>query len=451
MEPVDEKPSKASKFAPENDFISRMPENVITDILDRLPIKQAVRTDILSRNWRYKWTTLTQLEFGQSFFKNSIGPDGKNVCDMRLSRLLLHFKAPIKKFDLYIPYGYTVDVEEFNNWILFVSKKELQEINIFHYTTTPLKLPSQLFTCMELKHMKLRFCAFQFLHSFCGFPNLLSLELDRVKFGSTACGNFIAQCPLLEILKIVDNEKTGEVKFDVLAKLVNLKVLCLSMCVLDNTTPLTSSGIIQLLCLLPKLQELDLNFSRFKFITDDDEPYVELKIPNAFPCLKNLTLSQVDFGCYDSVSFVIEMICGSPTLQKLRIMVTYKNNFRAFLYPSLDFDCNKKRKLQLKNVVIDECKGTANEALLIKYILACSPLLKKIVINPFYTQDDRYKFWLARKLLRFHRVSPVAEIDIKGYRDKEGDEDLEDESDEESTEDEDLVFESDEESTEDEW
>ncbi|KAI3719920.1 hypothetical protein L6452_20826 [Arctium lappa] len=34
------------------DIISRMPENVITNVLDRLPLQVAVRTSILSRNWR---------------------------------------------------------------------------------------------------------------------------------------------------------------------------------------------------------------------------------------------------------------------------------------------------------------------------------------------------------------------------------------------------------------
>ena len=49
------------KYTPEEDIISSMPDDVINNILKRLPIHEAVRTGILSREWRYKWTILTQL------------------------------------------------------------------------------------------------------------------------------------------------------------------------------------------------------------------------------------------------------------------------------------------------------------------------------------------------------------------------------------------------------
>ncbi|KAJ0823182.1 putative F-box domain, leucine-rich repeat domain superfamily, F-box-like domain superfamily [Helianthus annuus] len=56
---------KASKT---EDVISSMPEDVVTHILDRLPVQDAVKTSILSRNWRFKWTMLSQLVFDDNFF-----------------------------------------------------------------------------------------------------------------------------------------------------------------------------------------------------------------------------------------------------------------------------------------------------------------------------------------------------------------------------------------------
>ncbi|MFS8028298.1 putative F-box domain, leucine-rich repeat domain superfamily, F-box-like domain superfamily [Helianthus anomalus] len=46
-----------------------MPDNVITHILDRLSVQDAVKTTILSRNWRFKWTTLSQHVFDDNFLK----------------------------------------------------------------------------------------------------------------------------------------------------------------------------------------------------------------------------------------------------------------------------------------------------------------------------------------------------------------------------------------------
>ncbi|KAI6688915.1 hypothetical protein NL676_025743 [Syzygium grande] len=47
----------------ELDKISQLPRNIIDQILSHMPIKDAVRTSILSRKWRYKWSSLPQLVF----------------------------------------------------------------------------------------------------------------------------------------------------------------------------------------------------------------------------------------------------------------------------------------------------------------------------------------------------------------------------------------------------
>ncbi|XP_071735728.1 FBD-associated F-box protein At5g22730-like [Rutidosis leptorrhynchoides] len=59
---------KASKSA-SKDIISRMPKNVIMHILDRLPIQYAVRTSILSSNWRFKWTLLSKVVSDDKFYE----------------------------------------------------------------------------------------------------------------------------------------------------------------------------------------------------------------------------------------------------------------------------------------------------------------------------------------------------------------------------------------------
>nr|GEW21906.1 hypothetical protein [Tanacetum cinerariifolium] len=46
-----------------SDILSTLPENVIDDILTRMPIRDAVRTSILSRKWRFCWTSIPKLVF----------------------------------------------------------------------------------------------------------------------------------------------------------------------------------------------------------------------------------------------------------------------------------------------------------------------------------------------------------------------------------------------------
>lgn len=263
MEPV-HGAHKASKCALE-DFISSMPDNVITNILDRLPIQDAVKTSMLSRDWRSKWTLLTQLTFDEWFFRylpNNF--DGKHI-----TRLLLHLKGPIRKFVLSFMNhelgSQVLNYDEIHHWVLFLSRKGIEELTINNWTSEPLKMPTQLYSRMELKHLELYECCFPNPHSFRGFPNLLSLELFDVTFQSYTFWEFIARCPLLEFLKI-NHATTNEMKLIEIAKLKNIKTLYLSFGGRDKVTTMTSSNIFQLTT-LPKLEELTLNFEGCKVKT----------------------------------------------------------------------------------------------------------------------------------------------------------------------------------------
>ncbi|XP_071714145.1 F-box/FBD/LRR-repeat protein At1g13570-like [Rutidosis leptorrhynchoides] len=53
------------------DRISSLPGPIIDTILSLLPIKDAVSTSVLSREWRYNWTTIPVLCFYNNEFKGS--------------------------------------------------------------------------------------------------------------------------------------------------------------------------------------------------------------------------------------------------------------------------------------------------------------------------------------------------------------------------------------------
>ena len=251
--------SKASKFA-QKDVISRMPDEVITHILQCLPLQDAVKTGILSSYWRSKWTMITQLVFDEDFYEYLQEKEKETYYGRIISRLLLHLKGAITKFDLYIPVENNVlDAEDINNWVMFLSRKGIKEFTLINMPETPLNLHTYLFSCQKLKHLKLYNCYFCPMSSFHGFPNLLSLDLCEVTFEGYRCGEFLTRCPLLEILKL-SNNTPGEIKLVEIAKLENLNVLSLPLLELDNMSMLTSSTISRLTGLFPKLQELTLDF-----------------------------------------------------------------------------------------------------------------------------------------------------------------------------------------------
>nr|XP_043639684.1 F-box/FBD/LRR-repeat protein At1g13570-like [Erigeron canadensis] len=50
------------------DRISTLPQSLIENILCLVPIKDAVRTSVLAREWRSKWTTIPKLVFSEYSF-----------------------------------------------------------------------------------------------------------------------------------------------------------------------------------------------------------------------------------------------------------------------------------------------------------------------------------------------------------------------------------------------
>lgn len=406
---------KVSKFVPE-EVINSLPNNVITNIMDRLPIQDAVRTSILSRNWRSKWTLLSQLVFGTDFFKYIVEKGDKHLNGRIISRLILHLKGPITKFVLYTDkQRYSVfGVEDITYWIVFLSENGIEEFTLVNMegeplTGPPLLLPTLFFRCVELKHLQLHNCCLCLMPRFCCFPNLLSLELTHVLSDSYTCGLLLTRCPLLETLKLIRNQP-GEIKLAEIAKLVNLKELHMTLCDLDNGELMTSSAIYHVLGFFPKLQVLTLDFINCKLLTD-----VEKRVPSVFTCLGTLTLSGVDFRSYTMVSCAIDLICDSPNLEDLMIVSEYNDEVPPPALCSSEVDFRRMEQLQLKSVIF-VCSGVLkNEECLIKSLLSCSPLLKKMRIGHYSSEvvgEENVKLIFARKLLNLHRASPIAEIKL---------------------------------------
>ena len=75
-------------------------------------------------------------------------------------------------------------------------------------------------------------------------------------------------------------------------------------------------------------------------------------------------------------------------------------------------------QLHLQKVVLHFIIGSENEVCLIRSLLACSPLLKRMKIvcraSEMLGGDSKERIF-AMKLLKLHRASPIAEIDIQWW------------------------------------
>nr|XP_043638530.1 uncharacterized protein LOC122609568 [Erigeron canadensis] len=179
-----------------------------------------------------------------------------------------------------------------------------------------------------------------------------------------------------------------------------------------DTRTLTGSSIFQLVGSFSKLQEVDLVFLNCKLLA---EAGAKKRVTTTFPCLQTLRLRSIDCNKDIEVSLVLKMICCSPKLQKLLILGTSENDVPPVAPCSSDLDDTTMSQSQLQSVVFACSKGSKFEVYLIKSLLACSPLLKKIAVglnSSLVVGGADGKLQFAEKLLKLHRASPVAEIDL---------------------------------------
>ncbi|XP_052209119.1 F-box/FBD/LRR-repeat protein At1g13570-like [Diospyros lotus] len=184
-----------------SDMISYLPINLIEKILTCMPIVDAVRTSVLSKKWRYTWVTLPELVFDDAFYRRS-RTTSINKLLLTIYQVLLFHRGPILKFKLHL--SELKSHSAIDQLIPFVSNNGVLDFVLHFMGGDPYKLPSSVFSCLQLENLELRYCLFVPPRGFNGFSKLLSLELHDVIITSEVFSGLISNCPLLKELKLVN-------------------------------------------------------------------------------------------------------------------------------------------------------------------------------------------------------------------------------------------------------
>lgn len=195
----------------EVDRISALPWDVLDSILLRLPLKEAVRTSVLSSKWRHKWANLSQYVLDDKILS---GLDLDKVARWNQIMKIFHqvevnHKGPIEKFKLsaYCRPDHSILVQ----WIGFLSGKCVKEF-ILQRFDSPMRFefPFNQFSCPRLSILELFGCIIKLpsADAFEGFSCLRSLQLTEVCIDTDTLESLILKCPVLERLTLlkIDNQ-----------------------------------------------------------------------------------------------------------------------------------------------------------------------------------------------------------------------------------------------------
>ncbi|GJU32381.1 F-box/FBD/LRR-repeat protein-like protein, partial [Tanacetum coccineum] len=194
-----------------SDIMSALPKDIIESILTRMPIRDALRTSILSKRWRYCWMSMPKVKFDEeTLFEVSI--NDKKMKKYKLLNavfhvLLLH-KGPILEFGLHV--GQLNMVSEFDQIILHLSRSNHVKKLVFEILTNHWKLPSLFFTLKGLEYLDITNCVFKPPLTFKGFNRLSSVYFVNVEISAKLLLRFLSGCPLLEVVGLIESEKDFE-------------------------------------------------------------------------------------------------------------------------------------------------------------------------------------------------------------------------------------------------
>lgn len=251
------------------DRLGDMPDCLIHHILSFMETRDAIRTCVLSKRWRYIWTSIPCLYFNSKSFTRLV--DFKKFVLWVLS----HRDNSHVKVLIYYRFGvdYATDQYLLNKVIEYAALHGVEEIRINLRAKTsgcpPIEIPLPLFTCQSLKRLELKDCQPTNVSSPFGCKSLDILHLEHFSMFPTAADFSNPFASLAELFGFTTLTAlhlnsfalcyTGMERLDPFANCVNLKILQLSeMSFKSDLSP--KDFVIS----APQLSNLSLICNRFR-------------------------------------------------------------------------------------------------------------------------------------------------------------------------------------------
>ncbi|XP_019150042.1 PREDICTED: F-box/FBD/LRR-repeat protein At1g13570-like [Ipomoea nil] len=361
------------------DRISQLPADILDHILGFLPIKDAAKTAVLSSIWRDVWLSLTQLNFDHEFFcymykkhRHAIKYAKKSAVSLYvINKVLLLHNGTIRKFVLSF---YNVGIRairsrsyDFDQWLLFVTKKGVEEIYI-RFDKEAYKLPGCVFSCSTLKRLHLYGVVVEPMKFPCILPNVASLCFECVDFGPINCLDCAIDVPVLEKLSFIQCHDIFH--FDITApKLCSLTIEHCSSTVRGKFLPVSLDlRSISTLDLGGRLQGLFKEITSMGFQLNVE--YLKLSCHHGF-----YTKSD------GSSSVFVHLLRLCPKLGKLDInSFWFESSLTNCMDTLLELHAAAQTNKMLRTLKFISFEGSRSETLFIKDLLASFSTLEKVVI-----------------------------------------------------------------------
>ncbi|XP_071695467.1 F-box/FBD/LRR-repeat protein At1g13570-like [Rutidosis leptorrhynchoides] len=384
------------------DRISSLPDNIIETILSLVPIRDAIRTSILSKKWRYNWNEILKLVFNEKdMFDKDHDEDSESEDEEdyeseeeevseseegedseREERMLM------RKYNKH---------DEIDKILTYLSRKNtikklaLQMTGDRHcYKIFPYKLPSSVFAFRLLTDLYLQQCDLYHLPRASRFSCLTSLFLKDVEINAEMVLHIVSKCPLLKSFSLVQS--------------------------FLNVT-FTLAFLYKLFGCLPVIEHLNVAIRPHSFSKSN---FALPGLPTPMVYLKYARLHGSCFVGEYGLSFAVNFIRSSVNLEKLKLQ-GYRNYYEEIseidtfiLEENSDIRLEHMKELEInvEDRHIPDDISEIDTLKFVKLILAISPVLKivRITFHHIWLDEDLN---ILKDLSSAPRASQMAEFVVE--------------------------------------
>ncbi|XP_076914232.1 F-box/FBD/LRR-repeat protein At1g13570-like [Bidens hawaiensis] len=375
----------------DSDIISSLPQNIIECILSRMPIRDAVRTSVLSKKWQYCWQSMPKLEFTGDMVELPPNSDYTPIVRYKLASVIFHvllshngpevldFDCPVTRLD------FESEVAKMMSYLAKGNKlKELYFENV-GVDVRLYKLPVFFFSLQRPEVIHLQNCIFEPPLAFNGFSRLTTMVFWDIEVSPQTLQRFLSKCPMLENIHLWDLENVF----------------------IAGVNKITFADVLQ--C-VPLIKTLHVSKDYVKYLSASGMPRT---LPTSLVHLKDLELC-VCLMDRNEMCSVICIIRSSPVLEKI-VFWMYDNEKLPDQHTPNFLDPKDHPDLNLNHLVILEIRMMSNYSPIVmefaKLVMAKSSVLKKVQIH-FHCTDPVNREELKMLLLSFPRASPSAKLII---------------------------------------
>ncbi|XP_039164507.1 putative F-box/LRR-repeat protein At5g02930 [Eucalyptus grandis] len=190
-----------SSFEP-RDLISALPDAVIHHIFSFLPLKDVIKTSVLSKRWRCTWTSTTHLAF------NGVRPRNHDASSFDFPSLVDSVpeactSPTVKKFHVTDLQYHEADRPKVDRWLHFVAGRRVEDLCLSLITEmrSMYILPPSLYCWSWLVRLEVSLCRFSWDLTV-SWPCLKVLSMEYAELSDDFLRRILRGSPVLESLEL---------------------------------------------------------------------------------------------------------------------------------------------------------------------------------------------------------------------------------------------------------